>query len=490
MEEKKAVPISYRKSFLAKYILSDDRCKEVYQKLKNKILSIEGCKSRTSWFYDAFNIGRINFAKLSVRGKYVALYLNLKIEYYEENIYHQEFVGDRRRFGDTSFKIHVKSNRSLKYAFKLIDDEIKNFDLKTGKIPNENYYLPYENELALIQRGLIKLSDVKVDGLDRYNVEESLAFDPYESKRKDDKFTEDYTKQVIFVDGSKVFVKERKSFEAKLIQAPIEVQNYYSIIKNQLLSFKKVSSRTSWKYESFNLGRTKLAKIQIRGKYLVLYLNLDLKKYPERRGYEDASKYKLFEDTPLSYRVKNDKRLEKALELIQDLKKRFLLEEGFIKDNHEYSVGFEDSDELKAKGLIKVYAKFGEKGNKELEDLESKILSRRKNNFVVYKEEKRLMLSIDANNNFVQKEEIVKIPVDGKKEIVYLDVLEQKFNENELINLASLIEKGLIDQDTDFYKVIYRGGQLKKKLNIVASAESQAVKKIVEEQGGSYKVEV
>ena len=54
----------------------------------------------------------------------------------------------------------------------------------------------------------------------------------------------------------------------------------------------------------------------------------------------------------------------------------------------------------------------------------------------------------------------------------------------------SLIEKGLVDSDTDYYKVIYRGGQLKKKLIIVASAESQAVKKIVEEQGGSYKVEV
>ena len=127
MGTKRDVPITYRKSFLAKYILSDDRCKEVYTKLKNKLMSIKGMKSRISWFYDAFNIGRLNFAKLSVRGKYVALYLNLNIDDYPENIYHQEFVGDRRRFGDTSFKIHVKSNRTIKYAFKLIEDEIKKF---------------------------------------------------------------------------------------------------------------------------------------------------------------------------------------------------------------------------------------------------------------------------------------------------------------------------------------------------------------------------
>ena len=126
----KNVPITYRKSFLAKYILSDDRVKYVYNTLKNKLMSIFGMKSRISWFYDAFNVGRINFAKLSVRGKYVALYLNLNIEDYPQNIYHQENVTDRRRYKETRFKIHVKSNRTIKYAFRLIDDEIKNFNLK------------------------------------------------------------------------------------------------------------------------------------------------------------------------------------------------------------------------------------------------------------------------------------------------------------------------------------------------------------------------
>ena len=120
------VPITYRKSFLAKYILSDDRVKEVYTILKNRLLQIEGMKSRISWFYDAFNVGRLNFAKLSVRGKYVALYINLDTKDYPENIYHQENVSDRRRYKDTSFKIHVKSNRTIKYAFRLIDDGLIN----------------------------------------------------------------------------------------------------------------------------------------------------------------------------------------------------------------------------------------------------------------------------------------------------------------------------------------------------------------------------
>ena len=487
MEEKREVPISYRKSFLAKYILSDDRCKEVYEKLKNKLMSIEGMKSRISWFYDAFNIGRINFAKLSVRGKYVALYLNLNIDDYEKNIYHQEFVGDRRRFGDTSFKIHVKSNRTIKYAMRLIEDEIKKFNLKTGPIPKENYYLETENELSLIQRGLIKLvtptnftydSSLQVE-VDNYKREES----------HDELFKEDAGKQVIFVDGSKVFVKERKSFEAKLIQSSKELQNYYTVIKNQLLSYTKVKAKVSWKYEAYSLSRVKLAKIQIRGKYLVLYLNLDLSKYPKRKGIEDYSKYSAFKDTPLMLRIKNEARLEYALELINDLKKRFLLEQGFLKENHSYEVDYKEDEELKNKGLIKVYAKFGDDMAKNVVD-KGQNTAKLKNNFPVYKEEKRFVISIDDNNNFVEKEEIVKITLEGEREVVYLDVLERNYDANERVDIESLKEKKLVSPKCEFYKVVYRGGEIDKPLNIYASAESPNVKKLLEEIGGSYQIEV
>ena len=66
------------------------------------------------------------------------------------------------------------------------------------------------------------------------------------------------------MDGSKVFVKERRSFEAKLIQSSSKVQEYYSILKNTLLSYIKVKSRISWKYDAYSIGKIKLAKMQIR----------------------------------------------------------------------------------------------------------------------------------------------------------------------------------------------------------------------------------
>lgn len=486
---KKEVPITYRKSFIAKYILSDDRVKKVYEILKNKLMSINGMKSRISWFYDAFNVGRINFAKLSVRGKYVSLYLNLDPNKYPLNIYHQEDVSDRRRYKDTKFKMHVKSDRTLKYAFRLIDEEIELFKLTTSKIPNENYYLNVESESELVKRGLIQIED-------KYEPkEEKYTYDPTEFVEVDNYYKDDkkedykYKKVPIFVDGSKVFVKERRSFEAKLIQSSSKVQEYYSVLKNTLLSYIKVKSRISWKYDAYSIGKIKLAKMQIRGKYLVLYLNLMPEKYNLRKlKLENVSNYSLFKETPLMLRIKNDERLEIGIELIKDLKKRFLLDEGFIKEKQIYSYEYQTKESLKEKGLIKTYAKYGDYSSKFEADLVAEIQSKKKNNFQVYKEEKRYVLSIDDNNNFVESYETVKIPVDGERDIVYLDVVNKLFEDDEVVSVKSLKEKGLLKEDVKFYKLIYRGGVYNKSLHFILQSISPIAEKILKESKSTFEI--
>jgi len=481
---KKDVPITYRKSFMAKYILSDDRCKNVYTILKNKLLSIKGAKSRISWFYDAFNVGRINVAKLSIRGKYVALYLNLDTKDYPINIYHQENVEDRRRFKDTCFKIHVKSNRTVKYAFKLIDDVIKNNNLKTLDVmPNENYYLDYEEEAPLIARGLIKLEPKKNEKF-VYDYDEYIEVDNF--NKKEIKENEEIN-QIRFVNDSKVFVKERKSFEAKLIQSNKEIQDYYSKIKNAFLSFTKVKSRISWKYEAFSVGRMKLAKIQIRGKSIVLYLALDPTKYDlKKMKLENQESNPLFKDTPIVIRIRTIERLNEALELIKDLKKRFLLDEGFIKEKHDFIYEYQDNKTLQKQGLIKVFAKFGDYSNEIEAQIGKNIQSKKNNNFPVYKDEKRLVLTIDENNNFIERVENVRTTLEGNKEIVYLDTINHYFNDGDTVDLKALKEKNIIEYDTNFFKVVYRGGEFKKKIKIIASSSSPIVEKILEDNGSEY----
>mgnify|MGYP003294429313 CR=1 FL=1 len=481
----KDVPITYRKSFLASYIMSDDRIKEVYTKLKNKLMSIDSMKSRISWFYDAFNVGRINFAKIRIRGKYLALYLNLEPSEYPINIYHQEDVRERRRYKDTCFKIHVKSNRTLKYAFKLIDDEIYKFNLTTHDIPNENYYLNYESEEPLVERGLIEIvENHPKQELFTYKAENILEG---ETIRKNE--YHEQNKQIRFVDGSKVFVKERKSFEAKLIQSSSSCKNYYEVIKNALLVYTKVKSRISWKYESFTLGVNKLAKMQVRGKYLVLFLNLDKTKIDDKR-IEDGTKLKQMVDTPIMLRIKDDSRLDFALELIQMLKKRYNLEEGFIKENQKYIYDFESNNDLIDKGLIKVYAKFGDYTNPEEALMGNEILSKKNNNFPVYKETKCFTLQIDENNNFVEKEEIVTTLLEGERDIIYLDEIEKNFNDGDTVSLETLKKKGMLMCDCLFYKIVYRGGYFTKKLDIIATVVSPSVQKIIIEAGSNVTIKV
>ena len=213
-----------------------------------------------------------------------------------------------------------------------------------------------------------------------------------------------------------------------------------------------------------------------------------MKKYPKERRLEDSSKYSLFKDTPVTLRIKDNTRLEFALDLIDDLRKRFLLEEGFLKEDHDYSKSFENDEELKNKGLIKVYAKFGDP---DVPMMVQRDDDDKKNiNFNVYKEVSEYVLSIDENNEFEEVEEIVKVPLNGVKDIVYLDVLNDLFNEDDVITLDLLKERKLLSNNVDYYKVIYRGGTITKKLHIVSSAHSPIVEKIVTDLGGKFIIKV
>ena len=70
-------------------------------------------------------------------------------------------------------------------------------------------------------------------------------------------------------------VKYKTSFMARLIQSDAALQDYYTALKNAILSYKKVKARTSWFCETFNCGRVLCAKLNVKGKALALYLNLD-----------------------------------------------------------------------------------------------------------------------------------------------------------------------------------------------------------------------
>ena len=153
----RTVQFRYRRSFQSRLIQSDEKVKSFYSAIKNKLLSYKGVKARTSWSFESCNKGRIQCAKLNVRGRTLFVYLNLDTEQYNVNKYHFRFVGDKIKFAEVPMLIKVKSDRGLKYALELIEEMMRVLEIPEGEIQNVEYDIPYKTTEQLIEEGLIKV---------------------------------------------------------------------------------------------------------------------------------------------------------------------------------------------------------------------------------------------------------------------------------------------------------------------------------------------
>lgn len=163
------------------------------------------------------------------------------------------------------------------------------------------------------------------------------------------------------VQGKVVVVRYSKSFMAKLCGASEETKTYYQRITDRFLSYRKVNSRVSWAYTAFNRGRTALAKMVIRGKTLRLYLALDADEVADKYYATDVSDKKKYAATPCYIKVKSERGLKFALELVDAVCNKF--EIPFQKEvtvTSETKFENEPMDRLINKGLIKIKVIDGE----------------------------------------------------------------------------------------------------------------------------------
>ena len=151
-----------------------------------------------------------------------------------------------------------------------------------------------------------------------------------------------------------IVTRYRRSFMSRLVQSQGEVQEYYSEIKNKLLSYKGVKSRVSWGNESFNKGRNYIAKVNAKSKTLYLYLALDPATLEEGTyNFEDMSAKKKYENVPVLIKIKGPRKLKYALELIDKICVENLALPGA--KNFEavnYAVPFQTTEELVQTGLV------------------------------------------------------------------------------------------------------------------------------------------
>ena len=288
-----------------------------------------------------------------------------------------------------------------------------------------------------------------------------------------------------------MFIRYRynRSFEAKLIQSDDTVKRYYSELKNCLLSYKKVTSRISWRHESFRKGRPAAAKFVIRGKTLCLCLALDPENYEESKYIvDDMSRYARFAGTPLMYRIKNERRLRYAKELIA------FLFEGTEPSGHEdedfAAIPYEDTQSLVERGLIQIVSNREvaiegrtDKQEKEVEDDDyfagedfdddddDELDEISASDVGSYMADDRAKLRVQEGNEVSDR---------TKSGIVNVDTLGKFFNEGEKVTVAEIKRRvSYFPKNVTYIKVLARG-KLDKPLIVVADDFSlEAVKMIV-----------
>ena len=147
----------------------------------------------------------------------------------------------------------------------------------------------------------------------------------------------------------------RRSFRSRMIQSQGNVQDYYSEIKNQLLSYKGVKGRVSWGNESFNRGRSYVAKVNAKTRTLYVYLAIDPATLADA-NYEvvDMSSKKKYAAVPSLIKVRGDRKFKFVTELI-----RRICEDEMtlppVKDfaPEDYRVPYSDTEALVAEGLVR-----------------------------------------------------------------------------------------------------------------------------------------
>lgn len=271
-----------------------------------------------------------------------------------------------------------------------------------------------------------------------------------------------------------IVIKYNRSYLAKLIQSGEWVKQCYSELKNKLLSYRKVKSRISWKCESFRIGRKTIAKLRLRGKTLSLCFAGNPDEFiGTKYAVESLAEVKSYAATPCLYRIKSNRRLVYAKQLIQRLaEQEGLIDRPTEQTDYAAQYPYETTEALIERGLIKVLTDDDAQSGTTFKPSEVRAE-------VAATEVDKIMSDEVAESLIVVEKREGKTD-KTKQGIVNIDTLSACFNSGEVVTLTEIKKrvKGF-NKKTTFVKVLARG-TLNKALTVEADSFSlQAVKMIV-----------
>ena len=148
----------YRRSYLSRLAQSQGSIQDYYNVIKNLLLSYKGVKSRMSWNFESFNVGRNPIAKFNAKTRTLYIYIALSPEELVDTKYNFTDMSEKKKYAAVPVLIKVKGERKYKHAIELLTKlcEEKLQLPKKKNFEEVDYRMPFKTTEELVNEGIIK----------------------------------------------------------------------------------------------------------------------------------------------------------------------------------------------------------------------------------------------------------------------------------------------------------------------------------------------
>lgn len=246
----------------------------------------------------------------------------------------------------------------------------------------------------------------------------------------------------------------------RLCRADENIKQYYSELKNCIMSYKGVHCRMSKKFETFTIGRFVIGKMTVRGQVLKLYLALLSDSLENKYYVSDVGGKGTYNKTPTMHNVKSKRGCKYGIELITDIMEGLEIEKNPKYEPHDYAADYPAEDLEKMKEGIRHLMQ----ESITVESCE-----------VISDDEAIDYLVVEKN-----KAHTINKFLPINKYVIFLGDIDDMYADGDTVTVESLIEKGALPEEENIFLEIRGSGTLSHKLHVEAhSFDMTAVKMIL-----------
>ena len=222
-----------------------------------------------------------------------------------------------------------ESQQVLAYTERVIESTLKTLGntIETLTSTIESLALTAEKPVETLSHAVETLAATSVRPEVTENKDEELTEieETEEEEEVDDQSAKDFDES----SNNELQMREKMPFSQRLFDLDSDVRNYFSDIHNEIVSYKRVKYRISYKGITYRVGRHTIASMSISEDTLKLCIGLGIKNNPKAVVLQgDHAGMKLYRDALLTVDVKSVSGRNNAIRLVKYVAKN----NGFRKD--------------------------------------------------------------------------------------------------------------------------------------------------------------